>query len=184
MKNLQQNLLIVLALGLCGLCAWQWYFQTVQRDRIDKLDQMIYKQSAEIQGYTNSIAGMDAEIAGQQERINELKLNSHERNDSGNRHLPRNAEEILRAQFSADAMSNEIVQYQSITNLLTDKLTEAYGGVKKQNAAISNLVAERDEFVGKFNDSVKSRNELVEKYNDLVQQIKKLQDAQNSNKSK
>ena len=32
MKNFQQNLLILLALRLCGLCAWQWYAQTVQRD--------------------------------------------------------------------------------------------------------------------------------------------------------
>ncbi len=64
MKNFQQNLLIVLALALCGLCAWQWYVQTVQRNQIDSLDQTIFKQSADIQGYTNSINTMDAEIAG------------------------------------------------------------------------------------------------------------------------
>jgi uncharacterized coiled-coil DUF342 family protein len=180
MKNLQQNLLIALALGLCGLCAWQWYFQTLQRGRIDKLDQMIYKQSAEIQGYTNSIAGMDAEIAGQQGRINELKQTVMS-NDQATITQKR---DFLRLQLSAEGLSNEIVQYQSLTNLLASKLTEAYDGVKKQNEAIAKLVSERDEFVGKYNDSVKSRNELVEKYNDLVQQIKKLQDAQNSKGSK
>ncbi len=34
MKNFQINLFIVLALGLCGLCTWQWYEQTVQRTEI------------------------------------------------------------------------------------------------------------------------------------------------------
>ena len=34
MKHFQSNLLIVLALALCGLCAFQWYEQTVQRDEI------------------------------------------------------------------------------------------------------------------------------------------------------
>ena len=180
MKNLQQNLFILLALGLCGLCAWQWYFQTVQRNRIDKLDQTVYQQSAEIQGYTNSIAGMDAEIAGQQTRINDLKQTLM----SNDQAILTQKRDILRLQFSADAMSNEIVQYQALTNLLANKLTQAYDGIKKQNDAIAKLVAERDEFVGKFNDSVKARNELVEKYNDLVQQMKKLQDAENSKGSK
>jgi uncharacterized coiled-coil DUF342 family protein len=180
MKNLQQNLLIALALGLCGLCAWQWYFQTIQRDRIDKLDQMVYKQSAEIQGYTNSIASMEAEIAGQQAGITELKQTLA----SNHNVIIEQGRENLRLQISVDTLTNEIVQYQSLTNLLAGKLKEAYDGIKKQNEAISNLVAERDEFIGKYNDSVKSRNEVVEKYNDLVQQFKKLQDAQNSNRSK
>ena len=33
MKNFQQNLLIVLALGLCGLCVYQWYGQTAAAER-------------------------------------------------------------------------------------------------------------------------------------------------------
>lgn len=180
MKNLQQNLLITMALALCGLCAWQWYFQTVQRNRIDKLDQTVYKQAGEIQSDTNSIASMDAEIAGQQARITDLKQTVMSNDQS----ILTQKREILRLQFSADALSNEIAQYQSLTNLLTGKLKEAYDGIKKQNDAISNLVSERDEFVGKYNESVKGRNDVVEKYNDLVRQMEKLQAAENSSKSK
>jgi chromosome segregation ATPase len=178
MKNFQQNLLIALALGLCGLCAWQWYFQTVQRDRIDKVDQMVYKQSVEIQGYTNSIASMDAEIAGQQGRINELKQTL----GSNDQMIVDQKRDILRLQLSAEGLSNEIVQYQSLTNLLATKLEEAYAGIKRQNEAISNLVDQRDEFVAKYTNSINARNDLVEKYNDLVGQMKKLEDSQKSNK--
>jgi uncharacterized coiled-coil DUF342 family protein len=180
MKNFQQNLFIVLALGLCGLCAWQWYFQIVQRDQIDKLGHEVYKQTALIQGYTNSIAGMDAEIAGHEGRINELKQTVA----SNDQEVVTQKREVLRLKMAAEAMTNEITQYQSLTNLLASKLAEAYAGVKKQNEAISNLVTERDEFVNKYNESVKSRNDVVEKYNELVQQFKKFQDAVNTNRSK
>ncbi|HEX3716889.1 MAG TPA: hypothetical protein VH595_02895 [Verrucomicrobiae bacterium] len=176
MKNLLQNLLIFLALALCGLCAWQWYFQTLQRNRIDKLDTTVFKQDGEIQSDTNSIAAMQAEISGRQSRIDELQQTVM----SNSQAIVARERENLRLQISADGLSNEIVQYQSVTNLLDGKLKEAYDGIKKQNDAITNLVAQRDEFVGKYNDSVKARNDVVAKYNDLVRQMEKLQAAQNS----
>ena len=41
--------------------------------------------------------------------------------------------------------------------------------------AISNLVAQRNDLVQKYNDEVKDRNDVVEKYNDLVKQVEKQQ---------
>ncbi|HEX4120546.1 MAG TPA: hypothetical protein VH619_08025 [Verrucomicrobiae bacterium] len=175
MKNLQQNILIFLALALCGLCAWQWYFQTVQRNRIDVLDTTVFKQDGEIQSFTNSIASMEAEISGQQSRITELKQTVM----SNNQAIVERDRENLRLQIAADALTNEIVQYQAVTNILSAKLKEVYDGVQKQNTAVTNLVAQRDDFVRKYNDSVKSHNEVVEKYNELVHQMEKLQAAQN-----
>ena len=69
MKNFQQNLLILVALSLCGLCVYQWYGQTLQRNEIQKLEQMVYEKSAAIQGYTNSIRTMDRQIAQMDARI-------------------------------------------------------------------------------------------------------------------
>ncbi|MGA2175211.1 MAG: hypothetical protein ABSH38_09545 [Verrucomicrobiota bacterium] len=173
MKNFQQNLLIVLALALCGLCVWQWYAQTVQRNHIDSLDQVIFKQSTDIQGYTNSIKTMDAEIAALQARLNELKQQAM----TNDQLILAQKRDLLRLQLGADSMSNEIVQYQAVTNVLESKLQEAYDGIKKQNDAITRLVAERDDFIRKYNDSVKARNDLVEKYNKLADRVKKLQEA-------
>jgi hypothetical protein len=36
-------------------------------------------------------------------------------------------------------------------------------------------LAQRDEFVKKYNDSVQERNDIVGKYNGLIDQVKKLQ---------
>ncbi|MGO8696299.1 MAG: hypothetical protein ACLQVY_01080, partial [Limisphaerales bacterium] len=74
-------------------------------------------------------------------------------------------------------LSNEIVQYQEATNVLESKLSEAYDGIKKQNDAITQLAAQRDEFIGKYTNSIKDRNDLVEKYNALVERVKKMQEA-------
>jgi len=54
---------------------------------------------------------------------------------------------------------------------LEAKLTDAYAGIGKQNEAITNLVAQRNDLVQKYNDEVKDRNDVVEKYNALAKQI-------------
>ena len=51
-------------------------------------------------------------------------------------------------------MSNEIVQYKAAVDKLEAKLKEAYDGEKQ-------LVSQRDEFVKKLNDSIKSQNDLT-----------------------
>jgi uncharacterized coiled-coil DUF342 family protein len=61
---------------------------------------------------------------------------------------------------------------------LQGKLKDAYGGIQKQNEAMKELVAQRDEFVKKLNDSVKERNDIVNKYNDLVSQVEKNQTSE------
>jgi chromosome segregation ATPase len=172
-KNLQQNLLIIVALSLCCLCVYQWYGQTLQRNEIQTLDQLVYEKSAAIQGYTNSIKTMDRQIAEMDARLTELKTE-----------VKTNAEvvvaqkrEINQLRIDSEGLTNDLSQYKgAVTNLQT-KLKEAYEGIQKQNEAMKELVAQRDEFVKKFNDEVKDRNEIVNKYNELVRQVEKNQAA-------
>jgi chromosome segregation ATPase len=173
MKNLQQNLLVCLALGLCGLCAWQWYVQTLLYNEGQDLQKTIFKQAGDIQAYTNSIKNMDAEIAGLSTRINELK---HDAMTNQQAALLQ-GREILRLQSSGDVLNNEIVQYKDVVDKLEARLKEASAGIEKQNDAIKLLVTERDDAIKKYNDSIKERNALAEKYNDLVERFKKLQGA-------
>ncbi len=173
MKNLQQNLLIVVALSLCGLCVYQWYGQTLQRNAIQKLDQMVYEKSAAIQGYTNSIRTMDRRIADMDARITQLKADAKTNADL----VIGQKRDINQLQINSEGLTNVITEYKgAVTNLQT-KLKEAYDGIQKQNEAMKELVAQRDEFVKKFNDEVKDRNEVVNKYNELVRQVEKNQAA-------
>ena len=173
MKNFLQNLLIALAMGLCVLCAWQWYVQTQLHIQGETLQKTIFRQAAEIQGYTNSIKNTDAEVAGLSTRINELKQAAMTNEQAGFEQK----REIIRLNKSSEVLSNEIGQYKVIVDKLEAKLKEAAEGIEKQNEAFKKLVAERDDAIQKYNDSIKERNALAEKYNNLVERFNKLQAA-------
>ena len=173
MRTLQQNLLIIVALSLCGLCVYQWYGQTLQRNALQKLEQTIYVKSVAIQGYTNSIKAMDGQITQMDARITELKAEAKTNADL----VISQKRELNRLQSTVDGLTNQVAEYRSAVESLQGKLKEAYGGIQKQNEAMKELVAQRDDFVKKFNDSVKERNAIVSKYNDLVAQVAKLQES-------
>ena len=167
MKNFQVNLFIVLALGLCGLCAWQWYEQTVQRTEIQTLNQLVYDRDASIQNYTNSIATLNHQINVMDASLTEMKAAA-----ATNEQLVISQKaEITQLQFPNQNFTNEIAQYKTAVNTLEAKLKDAYAGIDKQNAAITNLVAQRNDLVQKYNDEVKDRNDIVAKYNDLAKQV-------------
>ena len=176
MKNFHQNLLIFLASCLCGLCAWQWYGQTVQRRAIENLNQIVYEKAQAIQSHTNSISTMDRQIAQMDARIAELKesIKTNEQFSITQRR------EIARLQAGNQSLTNQVGEFKVAVDGLETKLKEAYDGVKRQNDTIKELIAQRDEFVQKFNNTVKDRNDIVAKYNELAERFQKL--ATNSNR--
>lgn len=173
MKNFQQNLLLVLAFSLCGLCLYQWYGQTLQRNEIQKLEQSVYEKSAAIQGYTNSIASMDRQIAQMDARLTEFKAEAKTNSEL----ILGQKREISRLTLTTEGLTNELAEYKAAVTNLEGKLKDAYAGIQKQNDAIKELANQRDEFVKKYNDEVQDRNAIVNKYNDLVRQVQKSQAA-------
>ena len=167
MKNFQQNLLIVLALGLCGLCAWQWYAQTVQRQTIQDLNKMVYDRNAAIQGYTNSIATLNAKVDDMDVRITALKATVA----SNEQVMISQKAQITQLQFDHDNDTNEIAQYKVAVDTLESRLKDAYTNLDKQNETITNLLSERDALVQKYDSLATNRNDIVLKYNALVKQI-------------
>ena len=166
MKNFQRNLFIVLALALCGTCAYQWYLQGNQLNTVENLNRVIYKDSENIQTFTNSIKKMDDEINQLHDRMAKLKQTIV----SNDQWAITAKRETARLQSANDIQTNEISQYQSSVTKLTGNLKEAYDGEKK-------LAAQRDEFVQKLNDSIKAQNAITAKYNELVDRFNKLQAA-------
>src|ERR1017187_474169 len=109
MKNFQQNLLIVLALALCGLCAWQWDQQMLQRNEIDTLNRLVYDRNAAIQGYTNSIATLNHQVAQMDSRLTEIKAEA-----ATNEQLVISQKaDVAQLQFANHNLTNEIAQYKT-----------------------------------------------------------------------
>jgi len=172
MKNFQQNLLIVLALALCALCAFQWREQTLQRNEITTMNGILYDKNVAIRDATNSIATLNGQITQMDASLTEAKAEA-----ATNAQLAATQKaEIFQLQFANANYTNEIAQYKAGVDALSAKLKDAYAGIDKQNEAITNLVSQRDEFVKKYNDEVKERNDVVSKYNDLAAQIQKQKD--------
>jgi len=175
MKNFQVNLFVVLALGLCGLCVFQWYEQTVQRTTIQSLNRMVYDRDAAIQNYTNSLATLDQQVDQMDSSLTKMKAEAA----TNQQLIASQRAKIEQLQFANENFTNEIVQYKAGVNALEAKLKEAYADIDKQNAAITNLVAQRNGLIQKYNDEVKDRNNIVAKYNDLAKQVEKQQSGDN-----
>jgi chromosome segregation ATPase len=169
MKNFQQNLLIFLALCLCGLCAYQWYGQTLQRNDIRKLEQTVYDKAAAIQGYTNSIAAMDRQIAQMDAQLTEVRATM----STNELKLADQKQQLSKLGLENEALTNQIAEYKRGVDALQTRLKEAYDGITKQNEAMKEIVAQRDDLVKKFNDEVKNRNDVVAKYNELAASVEK-----------
>jgi len=173
MKNFQQNLLIVLALALCVMCAWQWYEQTVQRTTIQALNQMVYDRNATIQGNTNSIATLNSKVDDLDTRVAGLKATVA----TNEQVMVSQKAQITLLQFDHENDTNEIAQYKVAVDTLESKLKDAYAGIDKQNVTITNLLSEREDLVQKYDELATNRNDIVLKYNALVKQVESGQDG-------
>ena len=173
MRNPLQALLIILALGLCSLCTWQWYGQVEQRKELTALAQTNYDQSVAIQGYTNSMNAMDKQISQMDVHISELK-----------EIVQSNNVEITGLREDNGRLNSLVEQYKNATEVLQSQIKQANENIRFQNDAIKALVAERDEYVKRLNESIKERNEAVIQYNELVKRVEAMQAEQSKKKQK
>jgi chromosome segregation ATPase len=180
MKHFQQNLLVILALGLCALCTYQWYQQTLQRNAIETLDQTVFQKNSDIQNFTNSIATLNQQVEQLDVSLTEIKAEAEANEQLA---LSQKAQ-LTKWQIIGGDLTNQITGYQQSVDTLETRLKDAYDGIQKQNSAITNLVGQRDEFVKKYNDEVQERNDVVAKYNDLAKQVEKLQSGGGANDNK
>jgi len=166
MKNFQQNLLIVLAIALCGLCAWQWYAETVQRKTIGELNQMVFDRNASIENYTNSITSLDSRVNEMDGHIASLKTTVA----TNEQMVVSQRTQIEQLQYDNGTFTNEIAQYKTAVETLESKLKDADAGIDQQNETISNLLSQRNDLVQKYDELATNRNDIVAKYNELVKQ--------------
>ena len=164
MKHPLQSLLIVFAIGLCGLCTWQWYGQMRQQNQLNALAQTNYDQTVSIQGYTNSINTMDHEIAQLDARLTELRDG-----------VKSNIAVIFALRKDNNRLTSLTDQYSNTVVVLAVRIKQADDIIRRQNENMKNIVQERDEYVNRLNQSIKDRNAIVTQYNALVKQIEATQ---------
>jgi chromosome segregation ATPase len=171
MKKLLVNLLILLALALCGLCAYQWLRETEQRRLTESLYQTIYERERDIQGYTNSIRLLDRQVAQLDGQVTDLRRRDATNTDT----IFLLRRETNRLDIINGGLAAQLDQYSNAVEGYKAQITNINEGIKKQNAALKDLVAERDEIFGRLNEMIKDRNKVVEDYNELVKRVEQMQ---------
>jgi chromosome segregation ATPase len=167
MKGIQERMFVVLALAMCGLCAYQWYELSVQRGRIVTLAAQVAARDLALREATNTVATSDHQVA----RLDAEALAWRAACRTNAQLLAEQRREVARLHGVEDGLAARLEQYRSAVDTLTNKVKTAYDGIESQNSAIKQLTAQRDELVAKCNASMRERNELVAKYNDLVKRL-------------
>jgi chromosome segregation ATPase len=174
MKNtFLTNLLVVFALGLCGLCTFQWLRETENRKEVQKLHNNIYGLQDQNMHHTNRIAKMDAQIAD----LTDLNKSLHGAFKQRSNEVIELRSITNSLSYSNDVLGRTLDAYTNAFAQTTNRLAEAYENIKRQNELITNVVAQRDEYVNRLNLQISNYNILVGQHNEAVRRVEELQNV-------
>lgn len=159
------TVLILLALGLCALCAYQWVRETRLRIRVDGLQ-------AERQKLNDEKASVEAQGRRFQEEIQRVEKERGELFKSvqtNNEALVKIRSESLKAQMEADRNQRQAEAYKEVLDKANDSIRQQNEVVMKLNTDYKKLAEERNSMVAKYNDLVKEMDGTLKQYNELVE---------------
>ena len=160
MRNFLQNLLLLLALALCGLVAVQWHREARLRANGQTLTDDLQRQRAKSQELDASVRQLEAEI---------LRLSGLRKEATAA--LETNQTEVARLKLQLQKRETELEQLAKQADVYKAALERANGSIKSQNEELQKLGAERNEVVAKFNRLVADYNLLVKQWNEQQEQL-------------
>ena len=156
--------MVILALGLCGLCAFQWVRETKLRMRVEELQ-------AERQKLNDEKTVVEAQGKRFQEEIQRVE---RERADlfksaqTNNEALVKIRVDLAKANLEVDRSKRASDNYKDAFEKANDAIRLQNERTAKQNAEFAKFQEERKEFVEKYNALVKQHDANLTQYNDLV----------------
>ena len=145
------GILLLLLLGLCGLCAWQWNREEQLRDLTRRqLAENADLRKALDENSARAKAG-DAEILRLTETLSDIKTASVAKSQY---------DEALAA---AQTMREGVLKQNAALKEQQEALLKANAAVAQANHAIEKTAAERDGFIQKLNALTLQDNKLVKR---------------------
>lgn len=179
MKQFLVNLLIAVALGLCGLCTYQWYRESRLRTEMEGQSRELYRKKDTINGL-NTALQQTREDAERLDKLN-VRLNGE---------IKTNALEIagLRRQVDqltqeTNRLSGDLATYKNSLEVANANTAEANKAVQTQNQTIKQLVDERTGLVEKYKEVVKQYEDLVKQFEAYQADVKKAMESQQPKKN-
>ena len=169
MKKILQNLLIVLALCLCGLIAFQWVREARTHARLEALVNEVHDKAEAIQNLDGQLKRSEAEV----QRLDKLKTEMTETIKSNRLEITQLTGELKKTGDELDRSQRQIEAYKSVMDQANENIRTQNEEIKKQNEQMKKLLADRNETVTNYNKLAADYNDLAKKWNDLQEQLKK-----------
>ncbi len=171
------NLLIVLTLALVGLIGWQWKRETLLFTENQKLKESVQQDHGAKHQLQQSIENLQSEI----NRIELERKNANAVTRSNQMQITDLAKKLAAIEYEARVHSNAAAHYKIAFERATNQLYTANSNMVRANeviVAMRKSVDDRNEIVGRLNDTNKKyaelmteRNQIVDKFNSFVKEV-------------
>lgn len=165
MNKLLPNLLIIFALALCGLNAFQWVKEAKLQAEKAKLGDDLYKEKQTVQSLQATIKRAEADIL----RLDTLKTELTGTVKTNRQEIVSLSRQVDRLEKEVDVDKKQIEAYKEAMDRANQSIKKQNDDIRRQNEDLKQLAEERNAAVVKY-------NKLASDYNDLVKQFNKLQE--------
>jgi chromosome segregation ATPase len=153
MKNLLQDLLIVFALGLCVLLAFQLHRERVLRDQFHNAEASVRSEKEKADSLQNDVRRLQGEI----DRLDVLRKRLAVSGAVSDEEVAR----ILLQLLQHDKLAAELESVKAA-------LARAKENIETQTESLTELAEERNDVADRFNELAEEYNSLASRWNDLL----------------
>jgi chromosome segregation ATPase len=181
MKPFLISLLILISLGLCGICAVQWKREADLHAQIKDITAQLIAENKlriefeekatrfeqEITRLTHLRAETEAALVVATEQVKDVTSDQTSRGFS----IAVLMNELIAANGELNAFKNLAGKGTDAVKQRNAEVTEQNAAIVKQNAQLKQLAGERDNAINQLNARTREFNELAEKYNKLAKSV-------------
>jgi len=178
--KLLPNLLLVLALGLCGLCAYQWMREGRVYAALGSVNDELYKKREAIQGLEQTVKRNQSDMA----RLEGIRAELNQTIRTNTARIAELGNYVEKLENETDSQRATIGNYKEALDTANERIQKQNEDIQKQNDAIKVLAQQRDEKVAELNRLVGEYNTLVTNFNKLQEDMTKLVETINADRQK
>jgi septal ring factor EnvC (AmiA/AmiB activator) len=167
LKKLLTNLLLVLALALCGLVAVQWVRET-------RLRQQLQAALDSVQGKSESVAALQDQLKRSEEqvqRVEKLRTELAQQLQTNSATTLTLRKDLDRIRTEAEQNKKALENYKSALERANQNIKQQNQDISKQNEQLNSVAAERNAMAAKYNKLAKDFDDLAKRWNEQQKEL-------------
>jgi len=161
-KKLLTNLLMVVALALCGIVAVQWVREARLHQQLQSLSDSLHDKGDSLRNLQDQLKHSEDEV----QRLEKLR-NSLADEAKTNAFLTLNLRnQVDQARAEAERQAHKADSYKSSLQQANKNIAKQNDDARRQNGELQKLAQERNDIVTRYNKLAKDFDDLAKKWND------------------